>query len=118
GAWLAAACIWFAGWHAADVQAQERTITPNYRDAEISQIIEAVSEITGKTFIIDPRARAANVTMISQTPMTPEAFYQAFLSILQVHGLAAVPTGDIISIIPDQESRIRPGNDLPDRVSA
>ena len=58
-------------------------ITPNYKDADLGQIVEAVSQVTGKNFIIDPRAKA-QVTMLSATPMSPEAFYEAFLSILQV----------------------------------
>ncbi|MGH8310131.1 MAG: type II secretion system secretin GspD, partial [Steroidobacteraceae bacterium] len=65
-------------------------ITPNFKDANISTIIEAVSEATGKNFIVDPRVNA-QVTMFSRTPMSPEAFYEAFLAILQVHGFVAVP---------------------------
>ena len=37
--------------------------------------------------------------------MTPDAFYEAFLSILAVHGFVAVKTGDIIKIVPDAQSR-------------
>jgi general secretion pathway protein D len=91
-------------------------ITPNFKDADIAQIIEAVSAATGKNFIIDPRVRA-QVTMLSSTPMTPDQFYQAFLAILQVHGFAALPAGNVIKIIPDQNSRQFPGNDLPERIS-
>ena len=61
------------------------TITPNYKDADLSQIIQAVSEVTGKNFIIDPRVNA-KVTMLSTTPMSPAAFYEAFLAVLQVYG--------------------------------
>ena len=90
-------------WRGASAQAQQQaTITPNYKDADLTQIIEAVSAITGKTFIVDPRVRA-QVTMLSSTPMTPDAFYEAFLSILQVHGFVAVPSGDVIKIIPRRE---------------
>jgi general secretion pathway protein D len=56
--------------------------------------------------------------MLSSTPMTPNAFYEAFLSILQVHGFVAVPSGDTIKIIPDANARQVPANDLPGRVSA
>src|SRR5882757_6218108 len=56
------------------------TITPNYKDADLSQIIQAVSEVTGKNFIIDPRVNA-KVTMLSATPMSPAAFYEAFLAV-------------------------------------
>ena len=37
--------------------------------------------------------------------MTPDAFYEAFLSILQVHGFATVPTKYAIKIIPDATAK-------------
>lgn len=83
---------------------QQATITPNYKDADIRQIIEAVGAVTHKNFIIDPQVNA-KVTMLSSTPMTPEAFYEAFLSILQVHGYVAVTSGDVVKIIPDARAR-------------
>jgi general secretion pathway protein D len=93
------------------------TITPNYKDADLSQIIQAVSEVTGKNFIIDPRVNA-KVTMLSATPMSPAAFYEAFLSVLQVYGYVAVPAGKVIKIIPNADQRVVPANDLPASVSA
>ncbi len=92
--------------------AQTPTITPNYKDADLRQIIEAVSEITGRNFIIDPRVKA-QVTMLSSSPMSPDAFYEAFLSILEVHGYVAVPSGDLTKILPDANARQVPGRDLP-----
>ena len=83
---------------------QHATITPNYKEADIRQIVEAVGEVTQKNFIIDPRV-SAKVTMLSSTPMSPDAFYEAFLSILQVHGYVAVPSGDLIKIVPDATAR-------------
>jgi general secretion pathway protein D len=118
---LAVACA--LTWGAAPAQQQQpapgqqqTTITPAFRDADLTQIIEAVSQITGKTFIVDPRVRA-QVTILSSTPMSPDAFYETFLSILQVHGFVAVPAGNSIKIIPDANARQLPGDaDLPDRV--
>jgi general secretion pathway protein D len=92
-------------------------ITPNFKDADITQITEAVAAATGKNFIVDPRVRA-QVTMISSTPMSPAAFYEAYLAILQVHGFIAVQSGDIIKILPDANARQIPSVDLPDHVSA
>ncbi len=112
-------CATLAGWIACSlaIAQGQPTITPNYKDADLAQIVEAVSEITGKNFIVDPRVRA-QVTMLSHTPMTPDAFYQAFLAILQVHGFVAVPAGKVIKIIPDANARQVPGDDLPDRISS
>ncbi len=83
---------------------QQNDISLNFRDADIRQVIEAVSESTGKNFIIDPRV-SANVTMLSSTPMSPDAFYEAFLSILQVHNYVAVPSGNVVKIVPDATAR-------------
>ena len=86
------------------VLSQEQLVTPNYVGVEIRAIIQAVSAVTGRNFIIDPRVRQ-EVTMIASTPMSPDAFYEAFLSILQVHGYAAVESGEVIKIIPDASVR-------------
>ena len=96
---------------------QGAQITPNYKDADIAQVIEAVSQVTGKSFIVDPRVRA-QVTMLSTTPMSPDAFYEAFLAILQVYDYIAVPSGNVIKILPSLNARQVPANDLPDRVSS
>ncbi|MGA0000483.1 MAG: type II secretion system secretin GspD [Steroidobacteraceae bacterium] len=96
---------------------QGPAITPNYKDADLGQVIEAVAQVTRKNFIVDPRVRA-QVTMLSTTPMSPAAFYEAFLAILQVHGFVAVPSGDVIKILPDANARQMPANDLPDSVSS
>lgn len=98
-------------------QQTQTTITPNFKDADLALVVQAVQSITGKTFIIDPRVRA-QVTILSSTPMTADAFYQAFLSLLQVHDFVAVPSGDVIKIVPAQNARMMPSNDLPDRVSS
>jgi len=86
-------------------------IMPNYRDADIRQIIEAVGEVTGKNFLIDPRVNA-RVTLLSYSPMSPEAFYEAFLATLQVHAYVALDAGDLVKIVPDANARMLPGAEL------
>lgn len=90
------------------LRAQQASITPNYKDADIRQVIEAVGEVTGRNFILDPRVKA-QVTMLSASPMSADAFYEAFLSILSVYGFVAVPSGDLIKILPDANARQLPG---------
>ncbi|MGB5247076.1 MAG: secretin N-terminal domain-containing protein, partial [Woeseia sp.] len=90
--------------------AQQPTITPNYKDADLRQIVEAVGEVTGKNFLIDPRVDA-KVTMLSSTPMSPDAFYEAFLAILEVHGFVAIPSDDLIKILPNASARQYPSFD-------
>lgn len=87
-----------------DGSADTHDVTLNFRDMDIGALIEAVSKVTGKNFIVDPRVKA-RVTVISAKPMSPSKLYQVFLSILQVNGFAAVPAGDIIKIVPEINAR-------------
>ncbi len=89
---------------------EQQMITPNYKDVDIRQIVETVSELTGKNFLLDARVKG-NVTMISETPMPMDAFYETFLSILQVYGFVAIPSGNTIKVIPDTNVRNTSGSD-------
>ncbi len=84
--------------------AQDSGITLNWKDADIRIVVEAVSEATGKNFILDPRV-TGKVNLLSSEPMSKDAFYEAFLSILQVHGYIAVESGNLIKILPDATAR-------------
>ena len=86
---------------------QSKPITLNLKDADISAVISTVSEVTGKNFIVDPRVKG-KVTIISSRPMDENEVYQIFLSILEVHGFAAVDVGDVTKIIPDATAKQSP----------
>ena len=86
------------------IHAQDSGISLNWKDADIRIVVEAVSEATGKNFILDPRV-TGKVNLLSSEPMSKEAFYEAFLSILQVHGYIAVESGNLIKILPDATAR-------------
>jgi general secretion pathway protein D len=58
--------------------------------------------------VIDPRVNA-QVTLLSSSPMSPDAFYETFLSILEVYNFAALDRGDSIMIVPDADVRQRAG---------
>ena len=70
----------------------------NLKNADIREFVTQVSAITGKSFIIDPRVKG-DVTIVSNVNMDEDSVYQLFLSVLQVHGYAAVPTGSAIKIV-------------------
>jgi len=79
-------------------------ITLNLQDADIRALVSTVSKFTGKNFIIDPRVKA-KVTVVSNKTMNQKQVYEVFLSILQVHGFAAVQTGSIIKIVPQVNAK-------------
>ncbi|MBN1239344.1 MAG: type II secretion system secretin GspD [Gammaproteobacteria bacterium] len=88
--------------------ARGQALTPNYRDTDLRQVVEAVGAVTGRNFLVDPRVRA-QVSLFSNTPMSPEDFYEAFLATLSVHGFVAIESGEITRIVPDANARQLPG---------
>ncbi len=84
--------------------AAAKSVTLNLKDANISAVISTISEITGKNFIVDPRVKG-KVTIISSRPMDEEEIYQVFLSVLDVHGFAAIPSGEVVKIVPDASAK-------------
>ncbi|MDP1604027.1 MAG: GspD family T2SS secretin variant LspD [Legionella sp.] len=76
----------------------------NLRNADIRAVIAEVSRVTGKNFIIDPRVQG-KISIISSSPMSDKELYQVFLSVLQVSGFAAIPSGDITKIIPNIDAK-------------
>ena len=86
------------------IQAYAEEVTLNFADADLIAVINSVSQITGKNFIIDPRVKG-KVTVVSSKPLNEAEVYNVFLSILQVHGFATVPTANAIKIIPDATAK-------------
>lgn len=79
-------------------------VTLNFRDADIHAVIATVSEVTGKNFIVDPRVNG-KITIVSNYPMEKDEVYQVFLSALEVHGFATVPSGKVVKIVPDANAK-------------
>ncbi len=84
--------------------AAAQPVTLNLKDADIQSLIQTVSSITGKNFIIDPRVKG-KVTVVASDPMSEEEVYEVFLSVLRVHGFAAVPSGDVTKIVPEANAK-------------
>lgn len=79
-------------------------VTLNLKDADISAVISTVSEVTGRNFIVDPRVKG-RVTIVSSRPMSRDEVYQVFLSVLDVHGFAAIDSGSVTKIVPDANAK-------------
>ncbi|MGH8270776.1 MAG: type II secretion system secretin GspD [Gammaproteobacteria bacterium] len=98
-----------AGATATSAKTKGSEITLNLKDADIRQVAQLVSSITGKNFIVDPRANG-RVTVISAKPISADALFSVFLSVLEVHGLSAQPSGhNTWKIVPAVNGRQMPG---------
>lgn len=74
--------------------------TLNLKAADIGVLIETVSQITGRSFIVDPRVDG-KVTVISSAPMDADGIWRTFESVLRVHGFAVLPSGSMWKVVPE-----------------
>jgi general secretion pathway protein D len=79
------------------LEAQEQTWKINLKNADINEFVAQVAAITGKTFVVDPRVKG-KVTVISNASLDVDGIYELFLSVLRVHGFAAIETSGVIRI--------------------
>jgi len=106
--WLACLLIGALPWLAMPAGAQEQTWRINVKNADLNEFVMQVAEITGRTFVVDPRIKG-NVTVVSSTPMDREGVYELFLSVLRVHNWTAVPSGGVIRIQQNATAKQSPG---------
>jgi len=86
------------------VQAVSQELLVNFRDTDIKEVVGFVSEVTGKTFVVDPMVKG-RVMVVAEKPVSPVELYQLFLSVLDVHNFVAVENNGIVKIVPKNETR-------------
>lgn len=97
--------------------AQVAAVTMNFQDADIRQIIQFVSEMTGKVFVIDPRVKG-QVTISTPSGLERSEAYEVFKSILRVHGFTINKIDGVHKVQPIAEARteggeVKKGRGLP-----
>ncbi|MCT2411588.1 GspD family T2SS secretin variant XcpQ [Pseudomonas aeruginosa] len=96
---------------------QEAHWTINLKDADIREFIDQISEITGETFVVDPRVKG-QVSVVSKAQLSLSEVYQLFLSVMSTHGFTVVAQGDQARIVPNAEAKTEAGGgqSAPDRL--
>lgn len=85
----------------------------NLKEADMTAFISQIADITGKSFVVDPRVKG-KVNVISNEAMDARGAYELFMSVLELHGYAAVPAGDVTLIVQQNDVK-QLGRDLDDK---
>jgi len=76
----------------------------NFQNADIQGVVKAVSQMTKRNFLIDPRVKG-QITIISSKPVSRAYAYQIFLSALKAQGFAAVEGIGVTKSVPAAEAK-------------
>lgn len=79
-------------------------VSIDFNNVDITLFIKFISELTHKNFIVDNRVKGS-VTIVSPSKISVKEAYKVFESVLNVHGFAAIESGDVIKIIPSPDAR-------------
>jgi general secretion pathway protein D len=97
-------------------QAQtEDTVTLNFINSDIEGVVKAMSEITGRNFVLDPRVKGT-INIVSGRPMARALVYEVFLSALRLQGYAVVEDRGIVKVMPEADAKLHPGSQVQTRV--
>ena len=81
-------------------------VTLNFVNADIEGVVKAVSEITGKNFVLDPRVKGT-INIVSAKPMSRSMVYEVFLSAMRLQGFTAVEERGRVAIVPEIDAKLR-----------
>ncbi|MES1981054.1 MAG: type II secretion system secretin GspD [Pseudomonadota bacterium] len=88
--------------------AREEKISLNFVNADIEEVVKAISQITKRNFLIDPRVKGT-VNIISSTPVPASVAYEILLSALRMQGFAAVESAGVTKVMPEADAKLNVG---------
>lgn len=80
---------------------ENNEISINFENAPILEVIDVMSRVTGKNFIVDPAVKGT-VTVIAPKRIPKDEAYGVFESILELNGFSLVPMGNVIKVVPNR----------------
>jgi general secretion pathway protein D len=93
---------------AAATGAPDEKVSLNFVNADIEEVVKAVSQITGRNFLVDPRVKGT-INIISSTPISSSLAYDILLSALRLQGFAAVESGGVTKLVPEADAKLHAG---------
>lgn len=91
------------------ISSQSENVSLNFVNADIEEVIKAVSHITGRNFVVDPRVKGT-INIISSTPVAAPLAYDILLSTLRMQGFAAVEAGGVTKVMPEADAKLYVSN--------
>ena len=98
---LAICCI---GIQTANANEPAEEVALNFVNADIGTVIRAVSKITQRNFVVDPRVKGT-LNIHTNTPVSADLAYQILLSALRLQGYAVVENRGVTQVVPEADAK-------------
>lgn len=98
-------CLSFTG-ISRSASGENEKIALNFVNTDIESVVKAVSIISGRNFVLDPRVKGT-INVVSSSPIAPELAYPILISALRLQGYTVVDgngTG-VTKIIPEADAK-------------
>jgi general secretion pathway protein D len=103
--WLLGPLLCLALFFSSGALAEEEKVSLNFVNADIDEVVRAVSHITGKNFLIDPRVKGT-INIVSSSPIPASLAYDTLLSALRMQGFASVENGGVTKVMPEADAKL------------
>ncbi|HQR02570.1 MAG: type II secretion system secretin GspD [Proteobacteria bacterium] len=94
----------FCPWAAATKPVKADDVSLNFANADVETVVLAISKITHRNFIIDPRVKGT-LNIVTSTPVSPETAYQILLSALRLQGYTLVEGRSVVKVVPEADAK-------------
>jgi general secretion pathway protein D len=93
---------------ATDMPAKGAPVTLNFVNAEIEAVARAMSSMTGRQVVLDPRVKGT-INLSSDKPLLPAAAYNQFLAALRLQGFTVVESAGLDKVVPEADAKLQSG---------
>lgn len=81
------------------------TVSLNFVNADIGAVIQAISKISGRNFVVDPRVKGT-LNIVTARPIPRALSYSILLSALRLQGYAAIEGQGVTKIVPEADAKL------------
>jgi general secretion pathway protein D len=76
----------------------------NFENSDIQTTIKAISQLSGKNFVVDPRVKGS-VTIVSDQPINKVDSYKVLETALRMQGFAVIEGDGVIKVLPEADAK-------------
>ena len=76
----------------------------NFENADVQSVIKAISQLSGKNFVIDPKVKGT-INIVSERPISKADSYKVLETALRMIGFATVEADGVIKVLPESDAK-------------